>query len=39
VDAGITKLMLGVPNLDLAHLRRVANDVAPVLRARSAAAR
>jgi alkanesulfonate monooxygenase SsuD/methylene tetrahydromethanopterin reductase-like flavin-dependent oxidoreductase (luciferase family) len=39
VDAGITKLMLGVPNLDLAHLRRVANDVAPVLRARSGAAR
>jgi hypothetical protein len=39
VNAGITKLMLGVPNLDLAHLRRVANDVAPVLRARSAAAR
>jgi alkanesulfonate monooxygenase SsuD/methylene tetrahydromethanopterin reductase-like flavin-dependent oxidoreductase (luciferase family) len=39
VDAGITKLMLGVPSLDLAHLRRVAQDVAPVLRARSAASR
>ncbi len=39
VQAGISKLMLGVPNLDLAHLRRVANDVAPVLRARSVAAR
>ena len=39
VDAGITKLMLGVPSLDLAHLRRVAHEVAPVLRARSAASR
>ena len=39
VDAGITKLMLGVPDLDLAHLRRVATEVAPILRARSAAAR
>jgi alkanesulfonate monooxygenase SsuD/methylene tetrahydromethanopterin reductase-like flavin-dependent oxidoreductase (luciferase family) len=39
VDAGITKLMLGVPCLDLAHLRRVAHEVAPVLRARSAASR
>ena len=39
VDAGITKLMLGVPSLDLAHLRRVAHEVAPALRARSAAAR
>jgi probable F420-dependent oxidoreductase len=39
VEAGITKLMLGVPNLDLAHLRRVADEVAPVLRARAAAAR
>jgi alkanesulfonate monooxygenase SsuD/methylene tetrahydromethanopterin reductase-like flavin-dependent oxidoreductase (luciferase family) len=32
VDAGITHLMLGVPTLDLAHLRRVAEHVAPVLR-------
>ena len=39
VDAGITKLMLGVPSLDLAHLRRVAHEVAPALRVRSAAAR
>ena len=39
VDAGITKLMLGVPSLDLAHLRRVAHEVAPAVRARSAAAR
>ena len=39
VDSGITKLMLGVPNLDLAHLRRVATEVAPTLRARSTAAR
>jgi hypothetical protein len=39
VDAGITKLMLGVPSLDLTHLRRVAHEVAPVLRARSAASR
>src|SRR5262245_5008278 len=39
VDAGITKLMLGVPSLDLAHLRRVAHEVAPALRARSAASR
>lgn len=33
VDAGITHLMLGVPTLDLAHLRRVAEQVAPRLRA------
>jgi alkanesulfonate monooxygenase SsuD/methylene tetrahydromethanopterin reductase-like flavin-dependent oxidoreductase (luciferase family) len=33
VDAGITHLMLGVPTLDLAHLRRVAEQVAPALRA------
>jgi len=33
VDAGITHLMLGVPTLDLAHLRRVAEHVAPALRA------
>jgi len=39
VDAGITKLMLGVPSLDLAHLRRVANEVAPVVRARAGATR
>jgi alkanesulfonate monooxygenase SsuD/methylene tetrahydromethanopterin reductase-like flavin-dependent oxidoreductase (luciferase family) len=39
VDAGITKLMLGVPSLDLAHLRRVAHEIAPALRARSASSR
>ncbi|HYS18334.1 MAG TPA: LLM class flavin-dependent oxidoreductase [Candidatus Binatia bacterium] len=39
VAAGITKLMLGVPTLDLAHLRRVADEVAPAVRAQSAAAR
>ena len=39
VDAGITKLMLGVPSLDLAHLRRVAHEIAPALRARPAASR
>jgi alkanesulfonate monooxygenase SsuD/methylene tetrahydromethanopterin reductase-like flavin-dependent oxidoreductase (luciferase family) len=33
VDAGISQLMLGVPTLDLAHLRRVATEVAPALRA------
>jgi alkanesulfonate monooxygenase SsuD/methylene tetrahydromethanopterin reductase-like flavin-dependent oxidoreductase (luciferase family) len=33
VDAGLTHLMLGVPTLDLAHLRRVAEQVAPTLRA------
>jgi probable F420-dependent oxidoreductase len=32
VDAGITHLMLGVPTLDLSHLRRVAEYVAPALR-------
>jgi probable F420-dependent oxidoreductase len=32
VEAGITHLMLGVPTLDLAHLRRLAEDVAPVVR-------
>ena len=32
VDAGITQLMLGVPTLDLAHLRRVADEVAPAVR-------
>ena len=39
VQAGITKLMLGVPSLDLAHLRRIASEVAPAVRPRSAAAR
>jgi alkanesulfonate monooxygenase SsuD/methylene tetrahydromethanopterin reductase-like flavin-dependent oxidoreductase (luciferase family) len=32
VEAGITQLMLGVPTLDLAHLRRLAEEVAPALR-------
>jgi alkanesulfonate monooxygenase SsuD/methylene tetrahydromethanopterin reductase-like flavin-dependent oxidoreductase (luciferase family) len=32
VEAGITHLMLGVPTLDLTHLRRVAEEVAPALR-------
>jgi alkanesulfonate monooxygenase SsuD/methylene tetrahydromethanopterin reductase-like flavin-dependent oxidoreductase (luciferase family) len=32
VDAGITHLLLGVPTLDLGHLRRVAERVAPALR-------
>jgi probable F420-dependent oxidoreductase len=32
VEAGITHLMLGVPTLDLAHLRRLAEDVVPVVR-------
>jgi probable F420-dependent oxidoreductase len=32
VDAGITHLMLGVPTLELGHLRRVAVSVAPALR-------
>lgn len=39
VEHGITKLMLGVPSLDLAHLRRVADDVAPVVRAATPGAR
>jgi len=39
VEAGITKLMLGVPSLDLAHLRRVAHEVAPAVRARAVTAR
>jgi probable F420-dependent oxidoreductase len=39
VEAGITKLMLGVPSLDLAHLRRVARDVAPIVRGRTPVAR
>lgn len=33
VDAGISHLMLGVPSLDHGQLRRIAEDVAPVLRA------
>ena len=32
VEAGISRLMLGVPTLDLAHLRRVAEEIAPVVR-------
>jgi alkanesulfonate monooxygenase SsuD/methylene tetrahydromethanopterin reductase-like flavin-dependent oxidoreductase (luciferase family) len=32
VEAGITHLMLGVPTLDLTHLRRLAEEVAPALR-------
>jgi alkanesulfonate monooxygenase SsuD/methylene tetrahydromethanopterin reductase-like flavin-dependent oxidoreductase (luciferase family) len=32
VEAGITHLMLGVPSLDLTHLRRLAEEVAPALR-------
>jgi alkanesulfonate monooxygenase SsuD/methylene tetrahydromethanopterin reductase-like flavin-dependent oxidoreductase (luciferase family) len=32
IEAGISHLMLGVPTLDLAHLRLVAEQVAPVLR-------
>jgi probable F420-dependent oxidoreductase len=32
VEAGITELMLGVPTLDIAHLRRVAEEVAPMVR-------
>ena len=37
VETGITKLMLGLPDLDLAQLRRIAHEVAPAVR--SAAAR
>jgi alkanesulfonate monooxygenase SsuD/methylene tetrahydromethanopterin reductase-like flavin-dependent oxidoreductase (luciferase family) len=33
VDAGISHLMLGVPTLDHDHLRRLAEEVAPALRA------
>lgn len=33
IDAGISHLMLGVPSLDLTHLRRLAEDVVPALRA------
>jgi alkanesulfonate monooxygenase SsuD/methylene tetrahydromethanopterin reductase-like flavin-dependent oxidoreductase (luciferase family) len=33
VQAGMTRLMLGVPTLDLTHLRRVAAEVAPAVRA------
>lgn len=32
VDAGLREFMLGVPSLDRAHLERIANEVAPVLR-------
>lgn len=32
VDAGMTDLMLGIPSLDLRHLRRLAEEVAPALR-------
>jgi alkanesulfonate monooxygenase SsuD/methylene tetrahydromethanopterin reductase-like flavin-dependent oxidoreductase (luciferase family) len=32
VEAGITHLMLGVPTLDVGHLRRLAEEVAPALR-------
>ena len=37
VDAGVTHLMLGVPTLDIAHLQRVAEEVAPAVRNSSAA--
>ena len=33
VKAGITRLMLGVPTLDIGHLQRVAAEVAPAGRA------
>jgi alkanesulfonate monooxygenase SsuD/methylene tetrahydromethanopterin reductase-like flavin-dependent oxidoreductase (luciferase family) len=33
VKAGITRLMLGVPTLDIGHLQRVAAEVAPAVRA------
>ena len=33
VEAGVTRLMLGVPTLDIGHLQRVAAEVAPVVRA------
>jgi alkanesulfonate monooxygenase SsuD/methylene tetrahydromethanopterin reductase-like flavin-dependent oxidoreductase (luciferase family) len=32
IEAGISHLLLGVPTLDLEHLRRVAEQVAPALR-------
>ena len=32
VEAGITHLMLGVPTLDVGHLQRLAEEVAPALR-------
>ena len=32
IDSGITHLMLGVPSLDLDHLRRLAEEVVPALR-------
>jgi alkanesulfonate monooxygenase SsuD/methylene tetrahydromethanopterin reductase-like flavin-dependent oxidoreductase (luciferase family) len=33
VQAGITRLMLGVPTLDTGHLQQLAAEVAPMLRA------
>ena len=33
VEAGITRLMLGVPTLHIGHLQRVAAEVAPLVRA------
>src|SRR5262249_51460993 len=33
VQAGITRLMLGVPTLDTGHLQQLAAEVAPTLRA------
>jgi alkanesulfonate monooxygenase SsuD/methylene tetrahydromethanopterin reductase-like flavin-dependent oxidoreductase (luciferase family) len=33
VEAGISRLILGVPTLDVGHLQRVAAEVAPVVRA------
>jgi len=39
VEAGITHLMLGVPTLDLTHLRRVAEEVAPAVRGARAGTR
>jgi len=39
VEAGVTRLMLGVPTLDLEHLRRLGEEVAPAVRAGRATAR
>ena len=33
VEAGITRLMLGIPTLESGHLQRVAAEVAPIVRA------
>jgi alkanesulfonate monooxygenase SsuD/methylene tetrahydromethanopterin reductase-like flavin-dependent oxidoreductase (luciferase family) len=33
VDKGMSHLMLGVPDLDFAHLERIAREVAPIIRA------